>query len=313
MPQYDEAQHTWVIKNAGEGDLELWLEGKPTCSCTIAKLEHGERAVVKPGQSTTIDLAWKTKDFHRNDFSQGATIGTNDPNRPVFYLTVKGQVAPAIGVLPSDTITFPSPISNEETQRARVAIISHDRPQMKLTKWQTSKPGLIVAEVSPMTSEETKQLKIDGGQTVKMEILPGMPQGRFLEEVVIQTDHPKQPEVKVRLSGIVVGPISMVPAVLRANVSGRQGGSESIILLVRGGRETQFEVVRHPDKVQVQIEPDGEPAVKGRYRMTVSVPKGTSPGEVLGEIVLKTDHPKVSEVKIPVKILISSGTDSLRF
>jgi hypothetical protein len=38
--------------------------------------------------------------------------------------------------------------------------------------------------------------------------------------------------------------------------------------------------------------------------MTVTVPPGTASGTVSGEIVLKTDNPKVSELKIPVSILI---------
>ena len=50
---------------------------------------------------------------------------------------------------------------------------------------------------------------------------------------------------------------------------------------------------------------DEKSKLKGRYRMTVKVPPGTATGTVVGEIVLKTDNPKASEVKIPVSILIT--------
>ena len=43
---------------------------------------------------------------------------------------------------------------------------------------------------------------------------------------------------------------------------------------------------------------------KGRYRMTVKVPPGVAPGKIMDEIVLKTDHPKATELKIPVDVLI---------
>jgi hypothetical protein len=311
MSQHDQGKHTWTVKNRGEGDLELWLEGKPTCSCTIAKLEHGAKALIKPGESTTIDLEWNTKDFH-DDYSQGAIFGTNDPNRPEFRLNVKGKVYPPVVVFPPESLKFPT-ISNEETHQARIAVFSLDRPTMKLTRLETSRPDLIVAEPSPLNPKEITQLKVEKGYNVTVQIKPGMPQGVFQEELLIYTDHPKQGQVKVTLMGNISGAVSVVPDRLQMiNVPGRQGGSGTLALLVRGGRETQFEVVRKPDKVEVTIERDDTASVKGRYRMKVTVPPGTAAGKVGGQIILKTDHPHVSEVKIPVTILISSGTVAAR-
>ena len=95
MAQHEKGTHTWQIKNAGEADLELWMIGKPTCSCTIAKLENNQKATVKPGDSTTIDLEWNTKDLHE-DYSQGANFGTNDPRMDSFMLSVKGKNHPPV-------------------------------------------------------------------------------------------------------------------------------------------------------------------------------------------------------------------------
>ena len=78
-------------------------------------------------------------------------------------------------------------------------------------------------------------------------------------------------------------------------------------LLVRGGKPTKFEVAYHPEKLDVKITPDDTPTQKGRYKMTVTVPPGTSAGPVDGDIILKTDHPKAGEIKIPVSILISNS------
>src|SRR5262249_38817253 len=190
MAQHEKAAHTWRIKNVGQADLELWMEGKPTCSCTIAKLENNQKAVVKPGASTIIDLEWDTKEFH-DSYSQGATFGTNDLDRPFFKLSVAGKVAPAVVVYPPEMITFPT-ASNQEMHRARIAVYSPDRPRMKLTSLTTSRPGLIVARAEPMTPQQVKQIKAEAGYTVTVELRPGMPQGRFHEELIIRTDHPKQ-------------------------------------------------------------------------------------------------------------------------
>lgn len=41
--------------------------------------------------------------------------------------------------------------------------------------------------------------------------------------------------------------------------------------------------------------------------MTVTIAKGTAAGPVDGDIILKTDNPKATEMKIPVSVLISNS------
>lgn len=58
------------------------------------------------------------------------------------------------------------------------------------------------------------------------------------------------------------------------------------------------------------IAADDTPTQKGRYKMTVTVRPGTPAGPVDGDIVLKTDHPRAAEMKIPVTVGISNaGTE----
>ncbi len=216
------------------------MVGKPTCSCTIAKLEGGKTATIKPGVSTTIDLDWNTKEMPQ-DYSQGATFGTNDPRMPTFMLSITGKVYPPVVIYPPQMIQFPR-VSNEEPHKARIAVYSQERPDLKVTKVTSSKPGLIVAEAKPMTADEAKQLKIEKGYLVSVELKPGMPLGNFHEELVVHTDHPKQPEVKVSVGGSTFGPISVTPERLRMpDVVGKVGASRDLLLIVRGGREMRVQ------------------------------------------------------------------------
>lgn len=315
MSRFDKASHTWTVKNTGEAPLEVWQDGKTTCSCTAAKLDHGQKTefdenkkttmVIQPGESKTIDLEWHTEKDLGENYSQGATFGTNDPRQKTFNLSVKGKVYPPVVVFPPQMIQFPR-MSNDEPHRQRFAVFSKERPDLKVPKVTSSRPGLIVAEVRPMTPEEVKPLKIEKGQMVTVEIKPGMPLGDFHDELIVHTDHPKQPEVKISVGGHVDGPISVSPPGLRLrDVVSREGVSRDLSLVVRGGKETHIEVAEKPEKLDVSIAPAGTGASKGRYKMTVKVPPGTAAGEVAGNIVLKTDHPLASEVKIPVSILIS--------
>ena len=137
------------------------------------------------------------------------------------------------------------------------------------------------------------------------------PLGPFREELVIQTDHPDQPELKMTIAGRMTGPITVHPEKLEMlNVVSRAGASRDFSLLVRGGKEIHFEVALAPEKVKVAIVRDEASRLKGRYRVTVTVPPGTPAGLIDEPIVLKTDHPKVREVKIPVSIYVSRSNAS---
>ena len=310
MPQLSTGTHAWTFKNIGDADLELWFESS-TCSCTVAKLksESGEekkKLVVKPKNSIPIDLEWQTKMFH-DEYSKGATIGTNDPSRPSVSISVKGKVHPPVVVLPNEMLAFGS-ASNEETHTGRIAAFSVDRPQTKVTKVTTSRPDFLVARPEPLNAKECEQLKVKAGYHIFVEMKPGMPLGRFHDELVISTDHPLKPEIKMSVGGNMTGPITVIPDRLRIpNVSTAKEFIRDMTLLVRGGTPTKFEVAYHPEKLDVQITPDDTPTQKGRYKMTVTIRKGTAGGAVDGDIILKTDHPKAVEMKIPVSLLISNS------
>jgi len=315
MSQHDGGKHAWEIKNAGEANLEVWLDGKPTCHCTVAEFESAGQAeegtpakkvVVEPGKATRINLKWETREWKEGSYAQSATFGTNDPARPTFTVAVKGTVHPPIIVVPQQMISLPS-VSTEESTKTRIAVFSIDRPEIKITKIVTSRPAYIVATAVPFNAEEAKFFKVTKGYRVDVEVKPGMPIGQFHDEIVIQIDHPRQSEQKVSIGGSVTGPISAVPPLVRIlNVTSKLGVTKDVALLVRGEKSPKFEVARKPEQLEVAIDPDNS-TTKGRYRMRVTVPKGTAAGRVEGLIILKTGHPRVSELKIPVDIYVSNA------
>ena len=266
--------------------------------------------MVKPHDSTKVDVEWQTKTFH-DDYSQGVTLTTNDPNNPALSIKVHGTVHPSVIVVPGESISFKS-ASNEETYQDRVAVFSMDRPETKITKLTSSQPEFVVPRLERLSAEDCKRLRVkNGGYWVIVELKPGMPLGRFQHEVRIATDHPLKTDLQLTVTGNAVGPISVIPERVRMpSVSSSQGGSRDAILVVRGARPTKFEVIRHPEKLDVTIAADDTPTQKGRYKMTVTVRPGTPAGPVDGDIVLKTDHPRAAEMKIPVTVGISNaGTE----
>jgi hypothetical protein len=314
LSQQTNGTHSWDIKNTGEGDLEIWND-HVTCSCTSSTLKPAhdgqppEHVTIKPGETKRVDVNWNTKTFE-GKYNQAVTVGTNDPKHPTIDLGVKGTVTPPVLVFPPEAISFPT-LSSEEVTRTKIAVYSPSRPELKLTKVTTSRPDLILAKTVPLTPDESKQLKTTAGYQVAIDIKPGMPLGRFNEELIIQTDHPARPELKVSIVGNVTGPISVVPDRVRMpRVASLQGASGEVTLLVRGGQETHFRVAHKPEKIEVAIAHEDTPTIKGRYRMTVKVPPGTSAGMIDDSVILKTDHPKATEVKIPISIYVSRSSDA---
>jgi hypothetical protein len=315
MSQRDESKHVWTIKNSGEANLEMWLDGKPSCSCTVAEFESDKpmeegsplkKVEVPPGESTRITIGWKTKEWKDSKYAQSATFGTNDPARPTFTLGVKGVVHPPIMIVPGQMISLQS-VSSEDTTNTKFGMFSIDKPNFKITKVSTSRPAFIVATVHPMDADQRKVFQINAGYRVDIEVKPGMPIGAFHDEIVVSTDHPRQGELKIAIVGNVSGPISAFPERVRIpNVTRAEGITKDVSLLVRGDKETKFEVARKPERLEVAIV-SGESSTSGRYHMRVTVPKGTTAGRIEGMIILKTDNPKAAELKIPVDIFVSNA------
>jgi len=311
MAQRTKGQHSWTFRNDGQAVLELWLGGT-TCKCTVAKLaelkESGEHIKLKPGETTTIDLEWDSREVE-GKFSQEAKINTNDPERPMVPLVAKGTVHPVIIVFPKDRAIPMTNVSSDEPKKLNAALFAPDQPDLKLVKITSSKPDYIVVTPKPFDAEELKSFNVKGGYRLEIEVKPGMPLGAFRDEVVIETDNKKEPEVRLKVSGTVTGPISILPDRLRLiNVTSSRGGAGEVTLLVRGGKPTKFEIAQKPEKLKVDIEPNETATLKGRYRLTVTVPPGTPSGQIEETIILKTDNPKAAELKIPVNIFVQGGT-----
>jgi len=307
MPQETTGEKVWTITNEGPGDL-LLKKGPSTCSCTIVNFKNSDSAVLKPKESTEIRLTWETRS-NNGKYSKGASILTNDPEHPKLDFTVEGTVRPAVVLFPpSPTVNFLTISNAEEDHKYKIGVASPDKRDMKITKLTSSRPDLIIAEEQPLTEAECKDLKVEAGHRITINAKAGLPLGAFREEIVIGTDHPQQPEVKLTVTGKMEGPISISPERLRVlNVPSQIGGRGTVRLIVRGRKPTTFQVESQPKNLKVVIAPSDNPPKEGQYLMTVTIPPGTPPGWIDDQIILKTDHPKAEELRIPVDVRIGSA------
>ena len=306
LPQRTTGKHSWPVKNEGEGDLEIWMISS-TCSCTLAKFKDGKKAVVKPGETTEIDLEYETRE-NNGEYAKGAEIGTNDPSLPSFSLGVKGKVFPPVVTFPSDPLINLSTISSDQDDHvSHVAVYSRDRPETKVVKVTTSNPNVVVTQ-APISAEELKsippQMQAKGGTTLAINVKSGMTLGLFREEIVVTTDHPKQPELRITVAGKMIGAINLSPQqVVMHDVYSKAGATVESMIIVREQRPTKIEVVSKPEKLKVEVAPI-EGGGAGRYRLIVTVPPGSPVERIEDEIVLKTDHPKAGRLTVPISVWV---------
>ncbi len=313
MPLQTRGSRAWTIRNDGDGDLRVAL-GSTTCKCTVANLGKDGKAIVKPGDKTEIRLEWETKELE-GSFRQSATVITSDPTRDQITFLVSGIVQPPILMVPPEPATYLGNVPNDQGTLANRAIYSPDRPNFEITSITSSRPDLIEGRLKSLTSAALKGFKVKAGYHLEILAKPTTALGPFAAELVLATDHPGRPEIRIGVSGKLVGPITPTPEEIRlTGVSGRKGGRATVALMVRGQEETKFEVEKSPTLLKVEVakadqqpRADAKSSTLRQYRMTVTIPPGTEPGVITGPIVLKTDHPGAGRVTIPVHVLVSGA------
>jgi hypothetical protein len=321
MSTRTEGKKTWAVKNVGEGNLKIEI-GSYTCMCTVAELapdpktlQKRDALVLKPGETTELTVTWNTKD-KVGPFEQSTSIVTSDPDQQDFWFRIVGEVQPPILTDPPMLDYAFGRVPSTEPATAPLWMASPDRPEFQVTKLEFSNPDSVTASVRPMTEEEQKKMPSaqgKGGYLATIEVKPSSVLGDFREEVVLKTDHPAQPELRITVSGRRTGPIDVIPPRIEIrDANAARGGSQTLLINVLDGRETAFTVEESslPEGLQVRVEPadnQGRETKVRPYRLTATVPPGTPAGEIEGDVVLTTDHPGIERLKVPVDAVILSG------
>ncbi|WP_169976761.1 DUF1573 domain-containing protein [Tautonia rosea] len=348
MSEQDRGDRAWTLRNEGEGTLQLRFIEKP-CTCTGVtygedkqSLTEGQTLEIEPGEQVDLAVAWETRD-KIGEFSTYARFATNDyEHHPTLSFMVKGVITPAVVVDPP-RLDFPAAPSDQESSLSAI-VFSPTYPELSIESNPTSsRPGVVVPEVRPLTDEELEIFnqarlesvlghshgpggpppghdheeelpKVTAGYVVTVTLKPGLPLGRFSDLITLMTDHPIRPMVELPIGGQIVGPIAAMPERLYLpGVDRKQGRTVTVMLNVRNHERTTF-TVRVPDALQGIVEGTVEPVSEvnasdqfRQYRLQVTIPQGARPGIHKGVLLLETDHPQAEEVKVPVEVLVRGG------
>lgn len=319
-------RYEFVVFNRGEAPLAVKM-GSSSCKCTVAIPEDAE---VPPGGSTKVALEWTGKEEGLStQFSQHATILTNDPESERITLTIKGRMLIAVQALPPE-LTF-SRITAGESQSAQVRLFGF-RPEFRqnplaVTGYELLEPdGRDHFEVTfkPLGPDQLKaEEDATSGLVAEVTVKPGLPVGAFHQRILLKTTSPEVPTLEIPVRGRIGSEITVfgrgwnekLGVLTLGRVASRDGGQWTVLLRAGGPhyKEVDFELVEKvPELLDIVV---GQPTESPDRQaiatpLTIRIPKGSPPADHLvgekryGRLRFKTNHPTAPELLVLLRFVI---------
>jgi hypothetical protein len=198
----DHVEAVFTVKNSGTQDLVI-SDARPSCGCTVASFDR----TIKPGQTGKITAAVDTKNFS-GPITKTVSVVSNDPENPQLALTIKAIVKPYVEVAPQEFVRFSAIKGDSASQDL---ILFSGEPDFHPTVGESSQP-YVQAQIAPAADKEKIEGKTGTQYKLHVTLEPTAPVGVLNAPVHVKTGVAKQPDMDIRVSGIVRDRISVTPA-----------------------------------------------------------------------------------------------------
>jgi hypothetical protein len=298
VPVGHQIVHDFVIRNEGTAPLEI-ISVQPACGCTVAEFDR----TIAPGAAGKVHAILDTATF-AGAIAKGITVLTNDPARPRLELTVKARVQPYLFVDPGYARFVQAQLSDPGVIEQRVWTNTFD--ELAILDVRSPFPYLSV-EHRRIEDEADRNENGTGPQHELRFVLDygEAPVGPLADYVVVATNHPKQPELRIPVSGFVRPLVVLTPE--RADFGRFQmdddGSRGAVLLKYYGSAPLQIESV---ETTLPGVTANVEPVEDGReFRVWVTVGPEAPKGDFTGLVRVRTNHPRQPTVEIPVQGSVS--------
>lgn len=276
-------EHTFVVRNDGDGVLEI-ARVRPACGCTVASISSQR---LEPGQTADItsrlSLQGRVGVQHKT-----IAVESNDPNNPVFTLTMKGTALTEVVVNPQRI--FVNDLMPDTPTEHRIDILSNASAPMTLRSASAGNP-LLTTDIEVV--EEGRRY------AVIVRTPTNLPRGATYGRVLIETDNAKMPSIQVPFQFNVVGELAVAPEELAMVEQPESPISRNIV--VRPGTVKEFKMLSAeaplPDMeiVTREMGENGYMLQINNIRPTMDL-NGTS-------ITIKTDVPGLETIQVPFRVV----------
>ena len=286
-------EYAFKVKNEGKGDL-LINDVKPSCGCTIGKFDK----VIKPGEEGKITLTVDTKAFS-GPISKTAVVLTNDPAKAQFSLTLSAYVKPFVEVAPWGFFRIQGLVGEEITSEL---ILGSDEPDFKPSKAEVPHPYLS-ATLAPATEKERLEGKGKTQWKVTLKADKTAPAGIPAGDVRIATGIAKQPELAIKVSGIINESVGVLPSQVTFGTFDPKGGAitREIDVVNRNPKNGAFKVTAAESGVPGVVA-EVKATDNTKVKVVVSIdPKVIKKGPFDSWLTIRTNDTLRGEIKIPLR------------
>ena len=275
-------RHVFTLRNRGDAPLEI-SEVKPSCGCTVAEYDD----VIAPGGCGRIEVVVETDAFG-GGIAKSVTVFTNDVANPRINLVVKALVREPVVARPGYARFMT--VQGQPVDPSVQTISATDGSELEVLSVSSPYPFL----------KATHRRDEDGPWRVELSLDRGAPAGPMADYVVVTTDHPEQPQVKIAVSGLVRPIISVAPRVAdfgRREVAEPQSKS----LEVKNLGTAEVEVTEVTSDV-AGLDAELEAVEEGRhYRINLTLTDAVPKGDFEGSLTIKTSSARQPVVQIPLR------------
>jgi hypothetical protein len=294
IAQGEVVEVTFVIRNEGTEPLQIKAV-RPTCGCTVADYDKE----IAAGAEGAVKAKLDTKDF-AGPISKSILIMSNDPSEPTVSVVIKANVQPFVEVLPRPLIRFNA--VQLEPMSQKIVVVSTDTSRdFKVTKVESTVPFLTTA-VRRLGDNELVPDKPADQYEVTVAMANDAPVGPVSGNLTIFTDHPKAPQVTVKVYGVVRALVHVTPTQLEfGSVEAKARPGRNLIVINNRTGDAKMQVTG-----ATVDDPAFETAVSTieegkRYQVTVSVKGDATAGAHNATLTLTTTDPDFPQLTVPVK------------
>jgi len=284
--------HDFVIRNEGDAPLTL-TDVRPACGCTVAEFDE----TIAPGAAGKVHAVLDTSSF-KGGIAKGITVLTDDPQNPRLELTMKAMVEPLIHVQPGYARFIQPQLSEPGTVEQRIFTATFD----DLRILDVESPYPFVTVTHQLAPEDARHEEGVGPQYVLTVTLDYMkaPIGSLADFIVVETNHPRQPELRIPVSGFVRPMVAFTPSEANFGEIASEQPLRRTMVMKNYAREP-LEVTAAETTVE-GVAVEVESIEEGReWDIHLTVEPSLVRGDFSGTIRLRTDHPKKPLIEIPLR------------
>lgn len=282
--------HTFVIENEGKEPLTI-TEIKNPCDCFSATFDR----TIDPGKEGRIHVTIDTSKQEGPLLLTGV-INTNDPERPMTHLIIKGLVKGPITLLPQDHFALTAVHGENKIYHLFLEI---NRPKPLKVRGIESTNPLFTPRVETVTPGKKYRITIKASGKADIGLHSG--------KVNIKTDDPEKPVIPIDGSVLIISSVTAQPSPLFLSrmtpeeaMKGMKKDTWKVVL--KSLHREEFSVVDVTSEASYLAATYRPLDGKKSYELLVEVKPNTvlKQGRYAADLVVKTNLPDAQNLKVPV-------------